>query len=76
MMVSEYVTCFTHLSCYAHNDVDIDERKQECFLIGLDDGLAYALEARDIENFHTMVNKTLVLENRRGILACKRKQEH
>jgi hypothetical protein len=51
MTVSEYVTRFTQLSCYAPNDVDIDEKRQECFLNGLDDGLAYALEARDFENF-------------------------
>jgi hypothetical protein len=42
--VSEYVTRFTQLSCYAPNDVDTDEKKQECFLNGLEDGLAYALE--------------------------------
>jgi hypothetical protein len=55
--------------------VDTDEKKQECFLNGLDDGLAYALEARDFENFQTMVDKALVLENRRGILSSKHKQE-
>jgi hypothetical protein len=31
-------------------------------LNGLNDGLAYALEARDFENFQGMVNKALVLE--------------
>jgi hypothetical protein len=51
MMVSEYVTRFMQLSRYAPNDVDTDKKKQECFLNGLDDGLAYALEARDFENF-------------------------
>jgi hypothetical protein len=55
--------------------VDTDEKKQECFLNGLDDGLAYALEDRDFENFQTMVDKALALENRRGILSSKRKQE-
>jgi hypothetical protein len=45
MTVSEYVTHFTQLSCYTPNDVDTDEKKQECFLNGLEDGLAYALEA-------------------------------
>jgi hypothetical protein len=75
MMVSEYVTRFTQLSRYAPNDVDTDEKKQECFLNRLDDGLAYSLEARDFENFQTMVDKALVLENRRGILSSKRKQE-
>jgi hypothetical protein len=44
MTVSEYVTRFTQLSRYASNDVDTDEKKQECFLNGLEDGLAYALE--------------------------------
>jgi hypothetical protein len=51
MTVSEYVTHFMQLSFYAPNDVDTDEKKQECFLNGLDDGHVYALEARDFENF-------------------------
>jgi hypothetical protein len=46
--VNEYVTKFTQLSCYALHEVDTDEKKQECFL---NDRLAYALEARDFENF-------------------------
>jgi hypothetical protein len=75
MTVSEYVTRFTQLSRYAPNDVDTDEKKQECFFNRLDDGLAYGLEARDFENFQTMVDKALVLENRRGILSNKCKQE-
>jgi hypothetical protein len=69
--VSEYVTRCTQLSRYAPNDVDTDKMKQECFLNGLEDGLSYALEARDFENFQTMVDKALVLENRRGILSSK-----
>jgi hypothetical protein len=75
MAVSEYVTHFTQLSCYAPNDVDTDEKKQECFLNGLDDGHAYALEAQDFENFQIMVDMALALENRRGILSSKLKQE-
>jgi hypothetical protein len=75
MTVSEYVTRFTQVSRYAPNDVDTNEKKQECFLNGLDDGLAYALEARDFENFQTMVDKALVLKNRRGIQSSKCKHE-
>jgi hypothetical protein len=45
-------------------------------LNGLNDGLAYALEARDFENFQGMVNKALVLENRRGVMEHKRKLMH
>jgi hypothetical protein len=71
--VNEYVTKFTQLSRYTPHEVDTDEKKHECFLNGLNDGLVYALEARDFENFQGMVNKTLVLENRRGVMEHKRK---
>jgi hypothetical protein len=63
MIVNEYVTHFTQLSRYAPNDVDTKEKKQDCFLNGHNDGLAYAQEARNCEKFHDMVNKALVLEN-------------
>jgi hypothetical protein len=75
MTVSEYVTHFTQLSLYAQNDVYTDEKKQECFLNGLEDELTYALDARDFENFQTMIDKALMLENKRGILSSMRKQE-
>jgi hypothetical protein len=51
MSVNEYVTHFTQLSRYAMTDVDIDGKKQNCFLNGLNNGLAYALEDRNYENF-------------------------
>jgi hypothetical protein len=73
MSVSEYVTHFTQLSRYALDNVDTNEKKQDCFLNGLNDGLAYALEARDFVNFQDMVDKVLVLENRRGNIERKRK---
>jgi hypothetical protein len=76
MSVNKYVTKFTQLSRYAPHEVDIDEKKQECFLNGLNDRLAYALEAQDFENFHGMVNKALVLENRRGVVERKHKLVH
>jgi hypothetical protein len=76
MTVNEYVTKFTQLSRYAPNEVDNDEKKQDYFLNGLNDRLAYALEARDFENFQWMVNKALVLENHRGVMECKHKLVH
>jgi hypothetical protein len=42
-------------------------------LNGLNDGLTYALEAQDFENIQGMVNKTIVLENHRGVMERKRK---
>jgi hypothetical protein len=45
MSMNEYTTKFTQPSRYALHAVDTDEKKHECFLNGLNDGLAYALEA-------------------------------
>jgi hypothetical protein len=44
----------------------------------LNDGLAYALEAQDFENFQGMVNKTLMLENHGGVMEhkCKLVPQH
>jgi hypothetical protein len=76
MSVNKYVTKFTQLSRYAPHEVDTDEKKHECFLNGLNDGLVYALEARDFENFQGMVNNALVLENSRVVMERKRKLAH
>jgi hypothetical protein len=76
MFLNKYVTKFTQLSRYAPYEVDTNEKKHECFFNGLNDGLAYALEDRDFENFQGMVNKTLVLENHRGVMERKRKLVH
>jgi hypothetical protein len=46
------------------------------FLNGLNDGLAYGLEARDFENIQGMVNKAVVLENYRGMMEHKCKLVH
>jgi hypothetical protein len=54
--VIEYVTHFTQLSRYASDNVDMNKKKQDWFLNGLNDGLAYALEARDFVNFQDMVD--------------------
>jgi hypothetical protein len=43
--VNEHVTKFTQLIHYAPHEVDTDEKKHVCFLNGLNDGLAYALQA-------------------------------
>jgi hypothetical protein len=75
MTVSEYVTRFTLLSRYSPDNMDTSEKKRDWFLNGLNDGLAYALEACDFINFQDMVDKALVLENRRGIMERKRKMQ-
>jgi hypothetical protein len=76
MSMNEYVTKMTQLSRYAPHEVDTDKKKQDYFLNGLNNGLAYALDAQDFENFQGMVNKALVLENHRGMMECKSKLVH
>jgi hypothetical protein len=71
--VNEYVNKFTQLSRYAPHEVDTDEKKQDYFLNGLNDGLTFALEDWDFENFQGMVNKALVQENHKGLMERKRK---
>jgi hypothetical protein len=63
MTVSVYVTRFTQLSRYAPDNVDTDEKKQDWFLNGIIDGLAYAPEAHNFKKIQDMVDKALVLEN-------------
>jgi hypothetical protein len=71
--MNKYIIKFTQLSHYAPSEVDTDEKKQDSFLNGLNDGLAYALEAQYFESFQGMVNKALVLENHRGVMEHKHK---
>jgi hypothetical protein len=76
MTTNEYVTKFTQLSRYAPNEVDTNEKKQDYFLNYLNDGLAYALEAWDFENFQGMMNMAIVLKNCRGVMERKHKLVH
>jgi hypothetical protein len=71
MSVNEYITKFTQLSRYAPHELDTDEKKQQCFLNGLNDEQTYALEDQDFENFQGMVNKALVMENCKGVMERK-----
>jgi hypothetical protein len=43
--------------------VDTNEKKQDWFFNGLNDGLAYVLKVCDFINVQDMVDKALVLEN-------------
>jgi hypothetical protein len=75
MTMSEYVTRFTQLSHYAPNNMDTDEKKQDGFLNRLNNGIVYALKARDFINFQDMVDKALFFETRRRIMERKRKMQ-
>jgi hypothetical protein len=51
MSVSEYCDRFTQLSCYAPEEVDTDDKRQECFLEGLIGPLNYQLQIHSFPNF-------------------------
>jgi hypothetical protein len=51
MSVSEYRDCFTQLSRYALEEVDTNEKRQECFLEGLIGPMNYQLQSHKFPNF-------------------------
>ncbi|XP_062201998.1 uncharacterized protein LOC133904517 [Phragmites australis] len=74
MSVREYLTKFTQLSRYTPSDVDTDEKKQDCFLEGLNSGLQYALSANEYPNFQKLVDRAFILEKKRQNLGEERKR--
>jgi hypothetical protein len=51
MSGSEHRDRFTQLSCYAPEEVDADEKRQDRFLEGLIGPLNYQLQSRNFHNF-------------------------
>src|ERR1041384_7489861 len=66
MSVAEYVNKFTYLSRYAPEDVNTDGKKQFLFLKGLTNDLQFQLLNTDYESFQKLVDKALVIENKRN----------
>jgi hypothetical protein len=73
MSVSEYRDRFTQLSRYAPEEVDTNEKRQECFLEGLIGPLNYQLQSHTFPNFQTLLNKAIGLESKRKELSDHKK---
>jgi hypothetical protein len=74
MYVTEYLDKFTHLSCYAPDEVNTDPKRQERFLDGLIGPLNYQMQSHTFPDFQTLVNKAIGLESKRkelGEQKCK-----
>jgi hypothetical protein len=69
MSVSEYRDRFTQLSCYAPEEVNTNENRQERFLEGLIGPLNYQLQSHNFPNFQTWLNKAIGLESKRKELS-------
>ena len=63
--MSEYRDKFVQLSRYAPNEVTDDANKQRHFLQGLYDGLQLQLMSNTYPNFQALVNRTIVIDNKR-----------
>ena len=71
MSVSEYRDKFIQLSRCAPGEVDDDEKKQELFLEGLIGPLQYQLISHTFSSFQRLLDKAVVLENKRVELGEK-----
>jgi hypothetical protein len=64
MTVNEYLNSFIQLSRYAPDDINMDDKKQDMFLNGLNDDIQFQLLNTDYANFQHMVDKAIVIENK------------
>jgi len=74
MTVLEYQDKFAQLSRYAPNEVANNADKQHLFLNGLYDELQLQLMSNEYPNYHTLVNRAIVVDNKRKEMDAKRKQ--
>nr|XP_040249549.1 uncharacterized protein K02A2.6-like [Aegilops tauschii subsp. strangulata] len=73
--VKEYMQKFSVLSRYAPEDVSTDAAKRELFMEGLNQTLQYSLVLCDCPTFPDLVNKALMLEDKRRALDDTRKHK-
>jgi hypothetical protein len=74
LSVAEYCDRFAQLSRYALHEVANDNDKQRRFLKGLYDGLQFQLMSNTYLNFQTLVNRAIVVDNKRKEMDAKRKR--
>jgi hypothetical protein len=74
MTVAEYRDKFAQLSHYAPNEVANDANKQRLFLKGLYDSLQLQLISNTYPNYQTLVNRAIVVDNKRTEMDAKRKR--
>ena len=73
MIVCEYCNKFTQLSHYALGEVVNDAKKQKCFLKGLN-GLQLQLMTVEYPDFQTLVNRVILIENKRREMEEKKRR--
>ena len=74
MSVAEYHNKSIQLSWYVPTEVEEDDKRQELFMEGLNDGLQYQLLSHSFTNFQFLVDKALVIENKRREMEGKKRK--
>ena len=74
MSVAEYRDKFAQLSRYALNEVADDADKQRRILKGLYDSLHLLLMSNTYPNFQTLVNRAIVIDNKRKEMETKKRR--
>jgi hypothetical protein len=64
MMINEYLNSFIQLSRYATEDINIDKKKQDMLLEGLNNDIQFQLLNTDYADFQHMVDKAIVIESK------------
>ena len=72
--MAEYCDKFIQLSWHAPTEVEDDDKRQELFLEGLNDGLQYQLLSYTFASFQQLVDKALVVENKRCQMEDKKRK--
>ena len=73
MTMVEYHDKFIQLSWYAPTEVE-DEKRQELFMEGLNDGLQYQRLFHTFASFRQLVDKALVVENKHRQMEDKKRK--
>jgi len=74
MSVVEYHDKFIQLSWYVPTEVQNDEKRQELFMEGLNDGLQYQLLSHTFANFQQLVDRALIIENKHCLMEDKKRK--
>jgi hypothetical protein len=64
MSMNEYLNSFIQLSRYTPDEINMDEKKLDMFLNGLNDDVQFQLLNMDYADFQHVVDKTIVIENK------------
>jgi hypothetical protein len=73
--MNQYIQKFMKLARYAPDDVNIDRKKQKCFIKGLNGILREQIIGHIYPDFNTLMNKSILIEEERNKTERERKHK-